>query len=82
MYTVEVKLKKGYHFGHWSRVSADLLLPGVKKPISSEVFRPPRDKDFTKEDITLSMDYAGSLHVNGRVLSGSRFAFRTMEIGK
>jgi hypothetical protein len=82
MYTVEVTLKKGYHFGNWSRVSADLFLPGVKNPISSEVLRPPSDKDFAEEDITVSMAYSGSLNVNGRVLSGSRFAFRTMEIGK
>ena len=46
------------------------------------MFRPPSDKDFAKEDITVSMAYARTLNVNGQVLSGSRFAFRTMEIGK
>jgi hypothetical protein len=54
----------------------------VEREISSQVFRPPRDKDFAEEDMSVSMAYARSLHVSGRVLSGYRFAFRTMEIGK
>jgi len=82
MYTIEVTLKKGYHFGNWSRVGAGLFLPGVNKPISLGMLRPPSDKDFAEEDITLSMAYARSLLVKDRVLSGSRFAFRTMKIGK
>ncbi len=77
MYTVEVTLKKDYHFGNRSRVFAGLFLPGMDHEISNEVFRMPRDNEFT-----VSMAYARSLHVNSRVLSGSRFAFRTMEIGK
>lgn len=82
MYTVEVTLKKGYHFGNWSRVFTGLFLPGVDREISSEVFRHPRDKDFIEEDMSVSMAYARSLHVNGRALSGSRFALRTMKIAK
>jgi hypothetical protein len=83
VYTIEVTLKKGYHFGNWSRVSAALFLPGVKKLISGGVFFPPSDKEFTEENMSVSMACTSrTLPVNGRVLSGSRFAFRTMEIGK
>jgi hypothetical protein len=83
MYTIEVTLKRGYHFGNWSRVVAGLFLPGVNKLISRGTFFPQRDKEFTEEDMSVSMACTTrTIPVNGRVLSGSRFAFRTMEIGK
>ncbi len=82
MYTIEVKLKRGYNFESSNRVKATLRLPRVASPISALAIHPPEDyENFTSVDITIHLTYAERVRLNGYDISGPRLAFREISIG-
>ena len=80
-YTIEVTLKKGFMFGEFHSVQAQLKVPGKTSPVSHKNIRRPADyKDGIKEKITTELEYA-DVTVRGLKFLGARFAFRSLALG-
>jgi hypothetical protein len=80
-YTIEVTLKKGFRFGEFDLVRAQLKVPGKIDSVCQKDIRKPADyKDGIKEKIKTELEYA-DVTVRGLKLWGARFAFRSLALG-
>ncbi|KAH8755874.1 hypothetical protein F5882DRAFT_482007 [Hyaloscypha sp. PMI_1271] len=79
-YTIEVTLKKGFMFGEFHCVQAQLNVPGKIDSVCRKIILRPADyKDGIKEKITTELESA-DVTVRGLKLLGARFAFRSLAL--
>jgi hypothetical protein len=80
-YTIEVTLKKGFRFGDYDVVQAQLFIPGQEKGICSTNIRRPADHEGgIKTDLTKNLEYA-DVTVGGIKVLGARFGLRNLLLG-
>jgi hypothetical protein len=80
-YTIEVTLKKGFTFGEFDRVQAQLFVSGHKRSTSfRNMWRPADYEGGIKTDLTTELEYA-DVTVGGSKVLGARFGFRSLAIG-
>ena len=82
MYTVELTIHEGFHFGVYDRVNFAIWLPGQSQEIAQLCVRKPDDyKGHLKQAITTELQSAKESAV-GAEMSGKRFVFRSLIVGK
>jgi len=82
-FTIEVTLRKGFYFGGYDYVQAQLFLPGRDESVSCIEIYKPSDlnwKGRTTSDIIEELEHA-DIEINGLKVLGARFAFRDLVIG-
>jgi hypothetical protein len=78
-YTIEVTLKKGFSFGNYDVVQAQLFIPGQEKGICSTNIRRPADH-VGDTDLTKNLEYA-DVTVGGIKVLGARFGLQNLLLG-
>ncbi|KAE9374198.1 hypothetical protein N431DRAFT_464480 [Stipitochalara longipes BDJ] len=79
-YTIEITLKKGFKFGEFSQVQAQLVLSGKDDSVChKDIYRPADYEDGIKTDITAELEYADATE-EGCKLMGTRFAFESLSL--